>query len=116
MDYLEGNISLAMDILTLIDLVKLKLEFILKIDMITLDNKACYNENNDDDNDDYDNDTNGGPSMPTNYALLRGSRGPFESTSLNSLISKRQVQGMTRKGIRSLGEDVHKYIPPRTLC
>ena len=23
---------------------------------------------------------------------------------------------MTRKGIRSLGGDVHKYIPPRTLC
>ena len=56
------------------------------------------------------------PRMPTNFALPRGSGGPFESTSLDSLISKRQVQGMTRKGIRSLGGDVHKYIPPRTLC
>ena len=44
MDYLEGNISLVIDVLLLIDLVKLKLESILKIDMITLDNMACYND------------------------------------------------------------------------
>ena len=33
-----------MDILTLIDLVKLKLESILKVDMISLDNNKCYND------------------------------------------------------------------------
>ena len=36
MDYLEGNTALTMDVLTLIDLVKLELESILKIDMISL--------------------------------------------------------------------------------
>ena len=33
-----------MDILTLVDLVKLKLETILKVDMISLDNTKCYND------------------------------------------------------------------------
>ena len=61
--------------------------------------------------EDVDNNANNnditvhGPSMPTNYAQPRGSGGPLESTNLDSLISKRQVQGMTRKGIRSLGGD-----------
>ena len=44
MEYLEGNTALAMDVLTLIDLVKLKLESILKVDMISLDNTECYND------------------------------------------------------------------------
>ena len=50
MECIEGNRALAMDILTLVDLVKLKLETILKVDMISLDNTVCYN--NKDDNDD----------------------------------------------------------------
>ena len=44
MEYLEGNTALAMDVLTLIDLVKLKLESILKVDIISLDNTECYND------------------------------------------------------------------------
>ena len=44
MGYLEGNTSLPIDVLTMIDLVKLKLEYILKIDVITLDNTKCYND------------------------------------------------------------------------
>ena len=44
MDYLEGNTALAMDVLMMIDLVKLKLKSILKIDMITLDNTKCHND------------------------------------------------------------------------
>ena len=51
-DHLDGNISLVMDVLTLIDLVKLKLEPILKIDMISLNNTECYNTTDDDGNDD----------------------------------------------------------------
>ena len=41
---LVGNTALAMDILTLIHLVKLKLESILKVDMISLENTKCYND------------------------------------------------------------------------
>ena len=52
MAYLESNTALAMDILTLIDLVKLKLESISKVDMISLDNTKCYNNKDDDDDDD----------------------------------------------------------------
>ena len=44
MEYLEGNTALAMNILTLVDLVILKLETILKVDMISLDNTECYND------------------------------------------------------------------------
>ena len=40
-----------MDILTLIDLVKLKLESILKVDMISLDNTECYNDDVDETDD-----------------------------------------------------------------
>ena len=53
MEYLEGNTALALDILALIDLVKLKLKTILKVDMILLDNTECYN--NKDDDYDYEN-------------------------------------------------------------
>ena len=53
--------------------------------------------------------------MPSNCALPRGSGGPFESISLDSLISKRQVQGMTKKATGSSAE-TSKYIWPRTLC
>ena len=56
-----------------------------------------------------------GPSMPTNYALPQGTV-DLESKCLDALISKRQVLGMTRKGYRFLGRDIHKYIWPRTLC
>ena len=52
MDYLlRGNMGLAMDVLTLIDLVKLKLESILKVDMISLDNTECYNDDVDETDD-----------------------------------------------------------------
>ena len=54
--------------------------------------------------------------MPLNCALPQGSGGPFESTSLDTLISKRQVQGATKKGFRFIGRDIHNYIWPRPLC
>ena len=52
MIYLEGNIELAKDILTLLDLVNLNLESKLKIDILTLNNTECYN-NKDDGSDEY---------------------------------------------------------------
>ena len=58
MVYLEGNIELAKDILTLLDLVKFNLESKLKIDIITLDNTKCYNNNNNNKDDGDDEDEN----------------------------------------------------------
>ena len=57
-NYLEGYTVLGKDVFTLIDLVKLELELILKVDMISLDNTECYNNNNDDNDDDDDDDEN----------------------------------------------------------
>ena len=51
--------------------------------------------------------------MPTNCALPRGRGGPFESTSLDALISKRQVQDTTKKGSCPSAE-TSQYIWPRT--
>ena len=62
----------------------------------------------------HNNNNNTDPSMPTNYALPRGTV-DLESKHLDTLISKRQVQGKTRKGFRFLGRDIHNYIWPRTL-
>ena len=54
--------------------------------------------------------------MPTNCALPRGRGGPFESTSLDALISKRHIQGTTIKKASGSLAETSKYIWPRTLC
>ena len=51
--------------------------------------------------------------MPSNCALPQGTVDP-ESICLDALISKRQVQGMTKKATGSSAE-TSKYIWPRTL-
>ena len=51
MDYLEGNTTLALDILVRLDLVRFNIPSKLKVNMTTLDNTACYNNNNDDGDD-----------------------------------------------------------------
>ena len=48
---LEGNITLAKDVLILLDLVKWNIESELKMNMTPLDNMSCYNNNNDDRDD-----------------------------------------------------------------
>ena len=41
--FIEGNITLATDVLTFIDLSKLNLKSKLKLDLTTLDNTESYN-------------------------------------------------------------------------
>ena len=53
MDNLKGNLTLAKDVLTLSDLIKLDIESKLKVNMRTLDNTACYTNNDNKDIDDY---------------------------------------------------------------
>lgn len=42
-EYIEGNMALAMDVLTFMDLLKFYLRSKLKFDFMTLDNIECYN-------------------------------------------------------------------------
>ena len=58
MEYLEGNIPLAKQVLAVLDMVHYSVSKILHIDDITkLDNTECYmNDDDDDDDDDNDND------------------------------------------------------------
>ena len=51
MAYLEENAALAMDVLTLLNPLKLNIEFKLKIDTISLNNTKCFNNKNDGDNE-----------------------------------------------------------------
>ena len=50
MDYIEDNMSLAMDVVTFIDLLILNLSTKLKVDLSTLDNTECYNVDHEGDN------------------------------------------------------------------
>ena len=85
MDYLERNMTLTIDVLTLIDLVKLKLEFILKIDMVSLDNTECYNNTDDDDDDDGDNEN------LVAHALLQEVSGVAYTRVTTKLINKTNI-------------------------
>ena len=59
MEYIEGNIPLAKQVLLVLDMVHYFVSKILRIDDITkLDNTECYvNNDNDDDDDDDDDDS-----------------------------------------------------------
>ena len=58
MEYLEGNIPLAKEVLMVLDFVHHRVSKILHVDDITkLDNTECYmNDDDDDDDDDVNND------------------------------------------------------------
>ena len=58
MEYLEGNIPLAKEVLIVLDLVHYRVSKILHVDDITkLDNTECYmNDDDDDDDGDVNND------------------------------------------------------------
>ena len=93
MEYLEGNIPLAKQVLDVLDMVHYSVSEMLHIDDISkLDNIECYVNNDDDDDDDKD-DNDDDDDDDLGQTLL--STLPLTKTEYTDIRTKLQKQGVT---------------------